>query len=109
VAVAAIAQSDRWDLPKGALLQSALSACQIEHERRQDIDTERMICPTRLPAREFPPELRDAVVASEDARFYAHGAIDPRATARAGWQLFKGNRQGGSTITQQLARTLLLK
>jgi penicillin-binding protein 1A len=107
--VGVVIRSDRWDLPNGRLLKTALSACQIEHERYQNVDTEHMVCPTRLPARDFPQVLQDTVVASEDSRFFAHGALDPRATARAGWQLIRGNRQGGSTITQQLARSLLLK
>jgi penicillin-binding protein 1A len=107
--VGVIVRSDRWDLPNGRLLQTVLSSCQIEHERHQDVDTEHMICPTRVPARDFPQVLQDAIIASEDSRFFAHGALDPRATARASWQLFRGNRQGGSTITQQLARSLLLK
>jgi len=107
--VGVVVRSDRWDLPTGRLLQTVLSACQIEHERHQGVDTEHMICPTRVPARDFPQVLQDAIIASEDSRFFAHGALDPRATARASWQLFRGNRQGGSTITQQLARSLLLK
>ena len=68
-----------------------------------------MIFPTRLGAREFPQVLKDAVVASEDERFFSHGALEMRSTARAAWQYVLGNRQGGSTLTQQLARTLFLK
>jgi penicillin-binding protein 1A len=68
-----------------------------------------MICPTRLSAQDFPKVLQDAVVASEDERFFWHGALEIRSTARAAWQYFLGNRQGGSTLTQQLARTLFLK
>ena len=36
-------------------------------------------------------------------------ALEMRSTVRAAWQYFLGNRQGGSTLTQQLARTLFLK
>jgi penicillin-binding protein 1A len=107
--VGVIVRSDRWDLPNGRLLQTVLSACQLEHEQHQAVVTEHIICPTRMPAQAFPQVLQEAIIASEDSRFFTHGALDARATARAGWQLFHGNREGGSTITQQLARSLLLK
>ena len=68
-----------------------------------------MICPTRLGAGEFPQVLKNAVIASEDERFFSHGAIDFPSTVRAAWHFSLGDRQGGSTITQQLARSILLK
>ncbi len=104
-----IAQSDQWDLPSGRLLDTILSSCQFEHSSRAGVDVEHMICPTRLGASAFPQVLKDAVVASEDERFYTHGAIDHPATLRAAWHFSLGDRQGGSTITQQLARSILLK
>jgi penicillin-binding protein 1A len=107
--VSTVAHSGRWDLPSGKLLERILSFCQIEHVSRGEIATEHMICPTRLSAHDFPKVLQDAVVASEDERFFSHGALEMRSTARAAWQYLLGNRQGGSTLTQQLARTLLLK
>jgi penicillin-binding protein 1A len=103
------AQSDRWHLPNGALLERILSSCQFEHSQRAGVDAEQMVCPTRLAPREFPPVLRNAVVASEDARFFSHGAIDFRSSVRAAWRSMSGDMQGGSTITQQLARSLLLR
>ena len=105
----AIAQSDRWDLPNGRLLETVLTACQFEHSSRAGIDLEHMTCPTRFAAHDFPQVLQDAVVASEDERFFSHGAVDLRSTLRAAWHSLRGNWQGGSTITQQLARSLLLK
>jgi membrane peptidoglycan carboxypeptidase len=107
--VSTVAHSGRWDLPSGILLETILSSCQIEHVSRGDIATEHMICPTRLSAHDFPKVPQDEVVASEDERFFSHGALEMRSTARAAWQYFLGNRQGGSTLTQQLARTLVLK
>ena len=104
-----VVQSDYWNLPKGRLLETVLSSCQFEHVSRGAFETEHMLCPARLAPYEFPQVLKDAVVAGEDERFHAHGAIDPRSTARALWQSFVGTRQGGSTITQQLARSMLLK
>jgi penicillin-binding protein 1A len=51
-----------------------------------------------------------AVLAAEDADFYAHRGIDPTAILRAFMKIVtgQGNLQGGSTITQQLARNLFL-
>jgi 1A family penicillin-binding protein len=56
------------------------------------------------------PHLRQAVVAVEDHRFYLHQGIDPVAVSRAAWRNLRQQRwsEGGSTITQQLARTLFL-
>ncbi len=53
---------------------------------------------------------REAVIAEEDERFYEHGALDYRGIMRAIWQDIRHGRaiQGGSTITQQLARSLFL-
>ena len=48
----------------------------------------------------------DALIATEDHRFYEHHGLDLRRTAGAAWSTLRGNRQGGSTITQQLARNL---
>jgi penicillin-binding protein 1B len=57
-----------------------------------------------------PRTVQDAVVASEDRRFYGHFGFDFRATARALITNVRsgGVREGGSTITQQLARGLFL-
>ena len=51
---------------------------------------------------------KDAVIAVEDRRFYEHGAIDPIALARAIYSNIKAKelREGGSTITQQLAKNI---
>ena len=48
----------------------------------------------------------DALIATEDRRFYQHHGIDFRRTGAALLSTFSGDRQGGSTITQQLARNL---
>ena len=47
-----------------------------------------------------------ALIATEDRRFFEHHGLDLKRTASAALQTFKGERQGGSTITQQLARNL---
>ena len=53
---------------------------------------------------EIPKSMIDALIATEDERFYSHSGIDFRGTARA--LVYLGSKGGGSTITQQLARQL---
>jgi penicillin-binding protein 1A len=56
---------------------------------------------------DFSPYLPDALMASEDSRFYWHFGVDPYGILRAiVINLTQENRQGASTITQQLARSL---
>lgn len=59
----------------------------------------------------LPDVVSQAVVAIEDRRFFHHFGIDPRGIARAAQQNMHagGVRQGGSTITQQLAKTAFLE
>ncbi len=63
-----------------------------------------------LPLEEIPQTLRQAVIAIEDERFYSHPGVDVRGTVRAVWRnlLAREIVEGGSTITQQLARSLFL-
>jgi penicillin-binding protein 1A len=63
-----------------------------------------------VPIKELPPYLPRAFIAIEDRRFYQHHGIDPIGLARATWAnvLRRGVSQGGSTITQQLAKNLFL-
>ena len=57
----------------------------------------------------LPKHLQEAFISIEDARFYEHGGIDIRGTARAlVVTLTGGDVQGGSTITQQLAKNAFL-
>ena len=60
--------------------------------------------------KELPPYLPKAFVAIEDRRFYDHFGIDPMGIARAVYRnlAHKGGLQGGSTLTQQLAKNLFL-
>lgn len=57
---------------------------------------------------DLPGFYLDAVVAVEDRRFYNHGAIDPIGIARAIWTNVKSFelREGGSSITQQVAKNV---
>jgi penicillin-binding protein 1A len=58
----------------------------------------------------IPPYLIEALLATEDTRFYSHRGIDPRGIARALLTNLRTLRraEGGSTITQQLAKVLFL-
>ncbi|ATW04105.1 transglycosylase domain-containing protein [Sphingorhabdus sp. YGSMI21] len=58
----------------------------------------------------LPDHVREAFMAIEDRRFYSHWGVDPRGLARALWSNISGSgmTQGGSTITQQLAKTTFL-
>ena len=58
----------------------------------------------------LPPHLVQAVVATEDRRFFAHPGFDALGVLRAAWINLRAGaiRQGGSTITQQLAKNLFL-
>src|ERR1700732_2654881 len=60
--------------------------------------------------KELPPYLPKAFIAIEDRRFYSHYGIDPVGIARAAVTniLHRGGSQGGSTLTQQLAKNLFL-
>src|SRR6478609_3249048 len=66
-----------------------------------------------LPYNRIPAVMRDAMISVEDRRFYNHPGIDPIGIARMLWVAKRlhaeGRRlQGGSTITQQLARNIFL-
>jgi 1A family penicillin-binding protein len=68
-------------------------------EQRRDVQFE-----------QISTNFKDAVIAIEDHRYYYHPGIDPIGTTRALFHDLRGEggMQGGSTITQQLARTLFL-
>ena len=63
-----------------------------------------------IPLDEIPPVLIKAVLATEDARFYDHFGVDVIGTLRAMVHNAKGggSKQGGSSITQQVAKNLFL-
>ena len=55
---------------------------------------------------QISPWVVKALLATEDRRFYQHKGVDFRRTAGAAWHSLRGDLQGGSTLTQQLARNL---
>ncbi|MGD9827755.1 MAG: transglycosylase domain-containing protein [Hyphomicrobiaceae bacterium] len=63
-----------------------------------------------VPLDLMPRQLVEAVVATEDRRFFQHWGLDPRGLLRAFFTNLRAGRymQGGSTITQQLAKNLFL-
>ena len=63
-----------------------------------------------LPAGQIPQVMKDAILSTEDKRYYSHIGVDPIGVARSVQIRVQSGtwRQGGSTITQQLARTVFL-
>ncbi|MDF1721193.1 MAG: PBP1A family penicillin-binding protein [Minwuia sp.] len=63
-----------------------------------------------IPIERLPRHVLDAVIATEDRRFYSHFGIDPIGIVRAAFINLTSGRvvQGGSTLTQQLAKNLYL-
>jgi len=59
-----------------------------------------------MPLERISPQVVQALIATEDRRFYQHHGIDIRRTFAALFHTLSGDTQGGSTITQQLARNL---
>ena len=63
-----------------------------------------------MPLEEIPDHLIKATLATEDRRFFEHFGVDVIGTARALFENARANEvvQGGSTLTQQLAKNLFL-
>ena len=78
---------------------------EILYEARSDLGTRE----TRLRADRLPPSLVAATLAAEDHRFYHHVGVDPIALTRALWRNVTAldRVEGGSTLTQQVAKLLL--
>jgi 1A family penicillin-binding protein len=99
-------------LPIGGGLQvePTQSAVTIESAKGEPFATRGVFKGDRLTAQDLPPHLAQAIIAIEDRRFYQHGGVDFRGILRAGWRNSQagGTREGGSTITQQLARLMFL-
>ncbi len=55
---------------------------------------------------EISPNVINALIATEDVRFYQHAGIDFRGILSAAWDALRGNARGASTISQQLAKNL---
>ncbi|ALN73484.1 transglycosylase domain-containing protein [Aureimonas sp. AU20] len=99
-------------LPDKAQLDAMLGACQVTtvfeaapRPGETGGKTDRLLCPDAVGPTGFSEPLLSAVVASEDERFLGHRGVDDLAVLRSALPGFPG---GGSTITQQVARTLFL-
>ncbi|HKU36152.1 MAG TPA: biosynthetic peptidoglycan transglycosylase, partial [Paenarthrobacter sp.] len=62
---------------------------------------------TQVPLDQMSPNIKNAIVAIEDSRFYEHGGIDPTGIMRALVTNSGGARQGASTLTQQYVTNVL--
>ncbi|MGI9018028.1 MAG: transglycosylase domain-containing protein [Euzebya sp.] len=61
---------------------------------------------SQVALEDISPNLRDAVIATEDHRFYVHNGVDPLSVIRAVWANLRENKvtQGASTLTQQYVK-----
>jgi penicillin-binding protein 1A len=71
---------------------------------------EKMAAPGWVPLRDIPLSMQQAIIAVEDSRFYQHGTFDTSGILRAILVNIQAGEilEGGSTITQQLAKNLFL-
>jgi penicillin-binding protein 1A len=103
-------------LPRSLPPVSALEAFQPIHGSRIYDDNDELLTELHgerrifVPLARIPQSLQDAVIATEDRRFYSHWGVDPVGIARAVYQNYRRGRivEGGSTITQQLTKVLFL-
>lgn len=91
------------DLSKIERLEEGSKVVDAEHQELGRILVENRLL---VPLEKVSPWVTKAVIATEDSRFYDHGGFDYRGMARSAVVNFQEGRiaQGGSTITQQLAR-----
>jgi penicillin-binding protein 1A len=94
----------------GLQVEATQSALTLETEGGEIFATRGVSKGERLTAADLPAHLAQAIIAIEDRRFHEHGGVDLRGMLRAGWRntLAGTAREGGSTITQQLARLMFL-
>lgn len=94
----------------GLVIAPTPSALVIEAQDSRNFATRGVFKGGKLSSADLPDHLKAAVIAIEDRRFYEHAGVDPRGIVRAAWRNWQGGgtREGGSTITQQLARLMFL-
>jgi len=112
IALCAVAAFIAAPLPKGLVDYRPVASVRVLdraggllRELKSDADGRS----TPLASAEIPAHVRDAFLAAEDHRFYGHWGVSPVALVRAAWQDVKARKivAGGSTISMQLARTLV--
>ncbi len=101
------------DLPNLEEMESANDKQVIEvcYSNGNKITTLGDLYANQITFNQIPGHLIDAVVATEDRRFFGHNGVDILGIMRAAYVNAKADRivQGGSTITQQLAKMMFLK
>ena len=98
------------DLPKPGKLSEARENSTIFYDRNGAVIYDMYKDKNRIPVKQddIPDILKKATIAIEDKRFYEHKGISEIGILRAAFSSFLGNPQGGSTITQQLIKNVLL-
>lgn len=98
------------DLPQPGKLSENRGNSTIFYDRNGEVIYEMFKDANRIPveAQKIPERLKQATVAIEDKRFYEHKGISELGIIRAAINTALGNPQGGSTITQQLIKNVLL-
>ncbi len=98
------------DLPQPGKLSEARGNSTIFYDRNDKVIYEMFQDKNRVPveSKDIPDTLKQATVAIEDKRFYEHKGVSEFGIARAAIMSALGSPQGGSTITQQLIKTVLL-
>ncbi|PAU92876.1 hypothetical protein CK503_14410 [Aliifodinibius salipaludis] len=98
-------------LPSIDQLENPQTAVASELKSRDGVVLDRYYTENRthVPIEKISPHVVDALIATEDHRFYNHWGIDMIRTLAIPWHLINGRIQGGSTLTQQLARNLYKK
>jgi penicillin-binding protein 1A len=101
-----------WDLPRTdvALAQTRRPSVTLQASNGTVLATSGDLYGEPVRLRDLPRHLPEAFIAIEDRRFHSHFGIDPIGLARAAWANFSAGQvvQGGSTLTQQLAKNLFL-
>jgi penicillin-binding protein 1A len=97
-------------LDGGLVIEPTPSALVVEAGGGQVFATRGVFKGDRLSAQDVPPNLSRAIIAIEDRHFYEHGGFYLPSMIRAAYRNFLSGsaREGGSTITQQLARMTYL-
>jgi hypothetical protein len=93
-------------LPGEAVIEPTASALVVQADGGQVFATRGVFKGEKLSAQELPRNLKDAIIAIEDRHFFAHGGFYLPSLFRAAFRnaMAGATREGGSTITQQLAR-----
>ena len=101
-----------WDLPEVQTLEDFKPSITSRVYSDSNKLLEEFFVENRTPVvlSDVPPQLIDALIATEDTRFYTHHGMDFRGIARAMYRNIRAGKivEGGSTLTQQLAKVLFL-